>query len=91
MSVLLFKIRKYQIILEFSAKSCFTLPQLHISKVNFICTVISMSSKPSTENPFDPIATVFVIFVTFLTLSPPYATCNSQLHPFPQYILALRN
>ena len=36
-----------------------------------------MPSKSSMENPIDLIA--FVILVTFLKLSPPFATCNSQL------------
>ena len=83
MSVLLFKIRKYLIIFKFSARCCCTLPQLHISKENFICSLISMSSKPSMENPNHLIA--FVILVTFLKLSPPFATCNSQLHHLPLF------
>ena len=39
----------------------------------YICTLISMPSKPSMENPVG----LFVILVTFLKLSPPFATCNS--------------
>ena len=41
----------------------------------YICTLISMPPKPSMENPVG----LFVILVTFLKLSPPFATCNSQL------------
>ena len=37
-----------------------------------------MSSKPLMENPIDLI--VLIILVTFLKLSPPFVTCNSQLH-----------
>ena len=42
-AVLLFKIRKYQIIFKLSTTFCCTLPQLHVSKVNFILTLIFMS------------------------------------------------
>ena len=59
------------------------LTTLHVSKEKntwikseiYICTLISMPSKPSMENPVG----LFVILVTFLKLSPPFATCISQL------------
>ena len=42
-----------------------------------------MSSKPLMENPIDLVA--FIILVTFLKLSPPFATCNSQLQYLPLF------
>ena len=35
------------------------------------------------ENPIDLVA--FIILVTFLKLSPPFATCNSQLQYLPLF------
>ena len=80
MSVILFKIRKYQIILIFSQVLLYN---YNVSKVNFICTLISMSSKPLMENPIDLIA--FVFLPTFLNLPPPFSTCNGQLHHLPLF------
>ena len=73
----LFYKRKYQIVFKFSIQFCCSLPQPHVSKVNFILTLISMSSKPSMEDPIALIA--FVILVTFWKLSPPFCSCNTQL------------
>ena len=79
-SVILFKVRKYQIILVFSQVLLYS---YNVSKVNFICTLISMSSNPLMENPIDLIAFVFLAIV--LKLSPPFSTCNGQLHHLPLF------
>ena len=77
--------KSYQIILKFSAKFCCTLPQLQASKRTkntWIKSEIYMYSyfhafKTINGNPYWP--NCIWTLVTFLKLSPPFTTCNSQL------------
>ena len=81
MSVLLFKIRKYQIMFKFLAKFCCT-ATLYQKLILYVLLFPCLQNH-LMENPIDLIA--LIILVTFLKLSPPFATCNSQLHYLPLF------
>jgi len=78
---------KYQIICKFSTKFCCTLPQLHVAKVNFIRTLISMPTIGG--NVIDLTAFLIILVYYFLKLSPSFATCNSQLQGVTATLSAL--